>query len=112
MAHPSSNNQTGLDQVQNVSTMDHAHPPNNESVAGTTQVCDVAPITCREDWLDLYLLPFLLFFSLLNLIIFQQHTLYAMMGMAKTQPTEGVWPCTPHQGLANINGQPQIYFEG
>ena len=29
MDHPSSNNQTGLDKVQNTSTMDHAQPPNN-----------------------------------------------------------------------------------
>ena len=43
----------GLDQVQNACTMDHAQFPNNESVAGMTQVRDVAPITCREDWLDL-----------------------------------------------------------
>ena len=26
-------------------------PPNNESVAGTTPVCDVAPITRREDYI-------------------------------------------------------------
>ena len=45
MARPSSNNRTGLDKVQNASKVDHAQPPNNESVAGTTPVCDVAPIT-------------------------------------------------------------------
>ena len=53
MAHLTSNNQVGLDQVQNAHIMDHAQSPNNESVAGMTQVCDVAPITHREDWLDL-----------------------------------------------------------
>jgi hypothetical protein len=52
MAHPSSNNQTGLDKVQNASTMDHAQPPNNESVAGTTPVCDDAPIKHREDYIS------------------------------------------------------------
>ncbi len=51
MAHPSSNNQTGLDEVQNMSTMDHAQPLNNKSVAGTTPVCDDAPITHREDYI-------------------------------------------------------------
>ena len=51
MARPSSNNRTGLDQVQNASKVDHAQPPNNESVAGTTPVCDVAPITRREDYI-------------------------------------------------------------
>ena len=50
MAHLSSNNRTGLDKVQNASTIDHAQPPNNESVAGTTPVCDVAPITRQEDY--------------------------------------------------------------
>ena len=49
MARPSSNNRTGLDQVQNASKVDHAQPPNNESVAGTTPVCDVAPITHQEN---------------------------------------------------------------
>ena len=51
MARPSSNNRTGLDKVQNASKVDHAQPPNNESVAGTTPVCDVAPITRREDYI-------------------------------------------------------------
>ncbi len=52
VAHLSSNNRTGLDKVQNTSTMDHAQPPNNESVAGMTPVCDDAPITRREDYIS------------------------------------------------------------
>jgi len=49
MAHPSSNNRTGLDKVQNSSTMDHAQPSNNESVAGTTPVCDDAISDINDD---------------------------------------------------------------
>ncbi len=51
IARPSSNNRTGLDKVQNASKVDHAQPPNNESVAETTPVCDVAQITRREDYI-------------------------------------------------------------
>ncbi len=46
MAHLTSNNQIGLDQVKNVCTQDDAQSPNKETVAGMTQAHDVAQITC------------------------------------------------------------------
>jgi hypothetical protein len=44
--------------------------------------------------------------------IFHLNSYRPNVGMAKTQPTEGVWPPTLHRRLANINGQQHVYFEG
>ena len=49
MAHPTSTNPIGFDQVKNARTQDDAQSPTKETVAGMTQARDVAPITCRED---------------------------------------------------------------
>ena len=49
MAHPTSTNQIGFDQVKNAHNQDDAQSPNKETVAGMTQAHDVAPITRRED---------------------------------------------------------------
>ena len=48
MAHPTSTNQIGFDQVKNTRTQDDAQSPNKETMAGMTQARDVAPITRRE----------------------------------------------------------------
>ena len=45
MAHPTSTNPIGFDQVKNARTQDDAQSPNKETMAGMTQARDVAPIT-------------------------------------------------------------------
>jgi hypothetical protein len=45
MTHPTSNNQVGLDQVKTACTQDDIQSPNKETLAGMTQVHNVAPIT-------------------------------------------------------------------
>ena len=63
---------------------------------------------CGEILGPLHVLRF--FIAIFN--IFYLNCCGPNMGMAKTQPTDWVWPPSLHHCLAYINGQRHDYFEG